>query len=150
MDHIGGVRGYIADGADLIVGDGTEEHYESIFKSHHRIYPDAYSENPRDVAIHELDNDEESTISDGIRKVHLVPIANQHAVGMLAPYIEDAKMLFVSDLYNPGLFPGEIQPNFSFWARDLYDDLQTKNLDVQWLVGAHGGVVRYDVFEQQV
>lgn len=145
-DHIGGIRGYAAIGADLIVGAGTEDHYEQILNAAHTVYPDSLAKHPREVDIIGVDTDKPYIISDGKRRIALYDIPNSHALGMLMPYIEDAKLAFVSDLYNPDAFPVPLQPLFSFWAFDLADSLEKLGLDIQWLAGAHGGVVSYERF----
>jgi len=149
-DHMGGIRGYAAAGADLIVGDDTEDHYKAVLKAPHRLYPDAFSTNPRKVKILEVEDDEAASITDGHRVIRLLTIPNRHAAGMLVPYIEDVKMIFVSDLYNPELFADTIPPLFSYWSNDLLDALQPLALDIQWLAGAHGGVTTYERFINQV
>lgn len=149
-DHIGGIRGYVAEGADLIVGKNTEDHYEAVLKAPHRLYPDALSSNPRKVEIKEVEDDEDAIITDGNRIIRLLTIPNRHATGMLVPYIEDAKMIFVSDLYNPELFSAPLPPLFSYWSKDLLDGLESLDLDIQWLAGAHGAVTTYERFVEQV
>jgi hypothetical protein len=69
---------------------------------------------------------------------------------MLVPYIEDVKMLFVSDLYSPELFAGTLPPLFSFWSQDLLDGLESLDIDIQQLAGAHGGITTYEHFVEQV
>ena len=149
-DHMGGVRGYVAEGADLIVGEDTEDFYEAVLKSPRRLYPDALSNNPRKAEIKEVDDDDEAVITDGNRVIRLLTIPNRHATGMLVPFIEDTKMIFVSDLYNPELFAGTLPPLFSYWSKDLLDGLEALDLDIQWLAGAHGGVTTYERFKEQV
>lgn len=149
-DHIGGIRGYVAEGADLIVGEDTKDHYQAVLKSPHRLYPDALSANPRKVKIREVDDSDDAIITDGTRVIRLLTIPNRHATGMLVPYIEDAKMIFVSDLFNPELFPDVIAPLFSYWSQDLLGALQSRDLNIQWLAGAHGGVTTYERFVEQV
>jgi hypothetical protein len=49
-------------------------------------------------------------------------------------------MLFVSDLFNPGLFPAD-QPAPYLWgynAGTLYDELRRLGLDIQTIATAHG------------
>ncbi|WP_455212434.1 MBL fold metallo-hydrolase [Kaarinaea lacus] len=149
-DHMGGIRGYAAEGANIIVGEDTEEFYEAVLKAPHRLYPDALSKNPRNVKIVEVDDDKETRLTDGKRVIRLLTIPNRHATGMLVPYIEDVKMVFVSDLFNPELFADTLPPLFSFWSKDLLDGLQPLDLDIQWLSGAHGGVTTYERFVEQV
>jgi len=148
-DHIGGIRGYAAEGATLIVGDDTQEHYEDILVAPHTVYPDVLSENPLDVDIITVDDDEPYEITDGQRVVRLYDIANRHSTGMLVPYIDDVKAIFTSDLYIPGgALP--IQPLFLFWAMDLKAGLMDLDIPIDTVIGAHGGVVPYTQFLSDV
>lgn len=149
-DHIGGVRGYGAIGAALIIGKDTEGHYEAIFDAPHTVYPDAFSSNPRDVEIITVAPENPLLLTDGARTIRIFDVPNRHAIGMLVPYIEDAKLVFVSDLYNPELFAAPIPQLFSLWSVDLLEGLEASGLDIQWLAGAHGGVTSYAQFVADV
>ena len=122
----------------------------AVLKSPRPLYPDALSTNPRKPEIEEVEDDDEAVITDGKRVIRLLTVPNRHATGMLVPYIEDANMIFVSDLFNPELFTGPIPPLFSYWSQDLLDALESLDLDIQWLTGAHGGVATYEQFVEQV
>ena len=69
---------------------------------------------------------------------------------MLVPFIEDANLVFVSDLYNPDFFPQSIPQRFLSWSEDLLAELSESELDIDWMVGAHGGVSSYEQFVTQV
>ncbi len=149
-DHIGGVRAYAALGATIIVGSQTKDHYEAVFKAPHTVFPDALQNNPVDVIIKTVEAEHDLVLSDGNRNVRIFDVANRHAIGTLVPFVEDANLLFVSDLYSPDFFAGNIPPLFLSWAVDLLTALQASPLDIQWLVGGHGGVSSYDTFVAKV
>lgn len=149
-DHIGGIRGYAAIGATLIVGADTQAHHESVLAAPHTVYPDALALQPRVANIIGVTADKPYFISDGKRTIRLFDLPNRHAIGMLVPYIEDAKLVFVSDLYNPELFPVPLPPLFSFWSFDLLAGLEDSGLAIDWLAGAHGSVVSYERFVSDV
>lgn len=144
VDHSGGVRGYVADGAALVTTQSDKKFYKDVLKSKHIIYPDLLSLFHHRARMVEIDDD--FSFDDGSRRVQLLQIDNRHAPGLIVPYIEDEKMIFVSDLYNPELFPTPLPAQFSFWGLDLYNDLLLRNLDIQTIVGAHGGVSSYQAF----
>lgn len=149
-DHIGGVRGYGAIGATLIVGEGTKDHYEAIFDAPHTVYPDAYSLHENDVNIKTVAAGDDLVLSDGTRNVRIFDVANRHSIGTLIPFVEDANLVFVSDLYSPEFFPGPIPQHFLSWSEDLLAALQPNNLGIKWIIGGHGGVSSYDQFVTQV
>jgi glyoxylase-like metal-dependent hydrolase (beta-lactamase superfamily II) len=149
-DHIGGIRGYGDIGATLIVGEGTKDHYEAIFKAPHTVYPDAYSTHKGDVEIETVEAGDDLVLTDGIRNVRIFDVANRHAIGTLIPFVEDANLVFVSDLYSPEFFPNKIPQLFLSWSVDLLAALQPNDLGIEWIIGGHGGVSSYDQFVTQV
>ncbi|VAX00767.1 hypothetical protein MNBD_GAMMA22-885 [hydrothermal vent metagenome] len=149
-DHIGGVRAYAALGATIIVGSETKDHYEAVFKAPHTVFPDALQNNPVDVKIKTVEAGHDLVLSDGIRNVRVFDVTNRHAIGTLVPFVEDENLLFVSDLYSPGFFADAIPPLFLGWSVDLLAALETSPLDIQWLVGGHGGISSYDTFVAKV
>lgn len=146
VDHSGGLRGYVAEGAQLVSIRNNKDFYEDVLKAKHVIYPDLLTILDKKARILTIGNDETFIIHDKHRRVHLLQVDNRHAPGLIMPYIEDQKMLFVSDLYSPGLLPVPLPPQFSFWSLDLYKDLKARNLDIDVMVGAHGGVGSYQDF----
>lgn len=149
-DHIGGVRGYGAIGATLIVGKPTKDHFEAVFKAPHTVYPDSYALNPVDVNIISVEAGDDLIITDGVRRVRIFEVANRHAVGTLVPFVEDVNLIFESDLYNPGGFPETIPEPFLSWGVDLLAAIKSSGLDVKTIVGGHAGVSSFEEFEAQI
>jgi len=149
-DHIGGIRAYGAIGATLIVGSQTKDHYEAIFKAHHKVFPDSYQMQPVDITIVEVEAGNDMVISDANRKVRIFDLANVHAIGTLIPFVEDANAVFTSDLFSPGFFPDTIPEPFLSWSGNLLTGLEASGLDIQMIVGGHGGVGTYSDFAAQV
>ena len=59
---------------------------------------------------------------------------------MVIVYVDDAKVLFAADIYNPGGWPGKRipVPGLAVLAQELYLGITNLKLDVQTIVGAHG------------
>ena len=100
MDHAGGMRTFVAEGATILVGSGTRPHYEKVFNAPHTVDGDALQSKPRPAQIEEIA--EQRTLSDGTRKVEILRIDNPHAEGMLIGYVPDARLGWVVDLWSPG------------------------------------------------
>ncbi len=149
-DHIGGIRGYGAIGAKLITSELIEDVVEDIFERPHTVYPDTYAHNPRDIAIEGVEANKPRILTDGQRRLRIFEVPNRHAAGSLVTYIEDAKMVFVSDLYNPEFFSPPLPPLFDGWSKDLLKGLRESGLDIEYVAGAHGGVVSYQRFVDDV
>ncbi|MDH5547975.1 MAG: MBL fold metallo-hydrolase [Gammaproteobacteria bacterium] len=146
VDHSGGLRGYVADGAQLVTTERNEDFYENVLKSKHIVYPDLLALMHKKARMLEINDGETYVIDDGERRIHLLQIANRHAPGLIAPYIEDQKILFISDLYSPGFFTAPIPPQFSYWGLDLYNDLLPRKLEIKTIIGAHGGMGSFQDF----
>jgi glyoxylase-like metal-dependent hydrolase (beta-lactamase superfamily II) len=100
MDHAGGARTFVAQGADVLVGQGNKAHFEKMFAAPHKIDNDELSRNPRKPEIEEVAD--RKVLDDGKRKVEIVRIDNPHADGMLIGYVPDAKLGWVVDIWSPG------------------------------------------------
>jgi len=149
-DHIGGVRGFANTGATLIVGEGTKEHYQTLFDASHTVFPDTFARHPHEMEIKTVEAGEDLLITDGKRRVRIFDVTNRHSTGMLLAFVEDANLVFVSDLYNPEFFPMTVPQQFLSWSVDLLNALQHSPLDIRRIVGGHGGVSSYDEFVNQI
>jgi len=144
-DHSGGLRAYAAIGATFIIGEETKDFYQAVLDAPHKIFADSYAKNPLDIKFIEVEDDEPYFLSDGQRRIRIFDVPNRHSIGMLVPYVEDVKLIFTADLYNPGL-ASPIPALFSFWAFDLYDTLINKEFPIEQIAGVHGGVASYSQF----
>jgi len=149
-DHIGGVRGFANTGATLLVGEDTEEHFKTLFDAPHTVFPDSLAKHPKVMKIKTIEKGEDFVLTDGKRKVRILDVTNRHSTGMLLAFVEDANLVFVSDLYNPDFFPVTVPQQFLSWSVDLLNVLQDSPLDIRKIVGGHGGVSTYDEFVNQV
>ena len=100
MDHSGGARTYVAQGASVLVGLGNAAHFEKVFKAPHQVEGDALQQSPRSVQIEEIAD--RKVLGDGKRTVEILRVENPHAEGMLIGYLPDARLGWVADLWSPG------------------------------------------------
>jgi glyoxylase-like metal-dependent hydrolase (beta-lactamase superfamily II) len=100
MDHTGGARTFVAQGADVVVGKGNGAHFAQVFAAPHKVDGDSLDKSPRKPAIEEIAD--RKVLDDGKRKIEILRIDNPHADGMLIGYVPDAKIGFVVDLWSPG------------------------------------------------
>src|SRR5213593_1166914 len=100
MDHTGGLRAYIAQGATIVVGKGAAEHFRSVLAAPFRRNPDLQSRDLSRTPIMEVAD--KQVLSDGQREVVLYVIENPHATASLIGYVPDARLGFVTDLWTPG------------------------------------------------
>jgi hypothetical protein len=75
-------------------------------------------------------------LTDGQKTVEIRPITNPHVADMVAVYLPAEKVLFQSDLYNPGATIDPTNPNVA----TLYDWVVESGIQVDRLIGGHGAI----------
>jgi glyoxylase-like metal-dependent hydrolase (beta-lactamase superfamily II) len=103
MDHAGGLRAYVAEGATLVVGRGASEHFRRVLAAPYTRNPDLTG---RDLSRTEIiEVVDKRVFSDGSRQVEAYLIENPHAASMLIGYIPEARLGYVTDIWSPGAAP---------------------------------------------
>jgi glyoxylase-like metal-dependent hydrolase (beta-lactamase superfamily II) len=103
MDHAGGLRAYMAQGATLVVGRGAAAHYRRVLAASATRNPDVA---PRDYAkANIIEVAERHVMTDGAREVSAHLAESPHASAMLIGYVADARLGFVTDIWSPGRDP---------------------------------------------
>ena len=97
-DHASGARTYVAEGATVVVGKGTKEHYARMFTAPGSALNDRLYRNPRKPNIIEVGG--KHVIKDGKREVHAYLIDSEHAKATLLGYVPDVKLGFVVDIWS--------------------------------------------------
>lgn len=138
-DHSGGLRAYAALGAELIIAEGDRAFVERVVSSPHTIQPDSLSGaavSPRITTV----GDDALTLGDGAVAVYR--ITSPHCAEDLVVYLTGPKLLFNADLFNPGLVRDEAAapPYWLIYTKDLRRQIEALDLDIAWLVGAHGAL----------
>jgi len=97
-DHANGARTYVAEGATVIVGKGNKEHFARMFSAPGTIVNDRLQRNPRQANIVEVSG--KHVLKDGKREVHAYLIDSQHSIATVIPYVPDARLGFVVDIWS--------------------------------------------------
>jgi glyoxylase-like metal-dependent hydrolase (beta-lactamase superfamily II) len=142
MDHAGGLRAFIAEGAQLVVGQGTGDHFRQALAAPITRSPDLAPRDFSGARITEVAD--RLTLSDGQREVTVYRIDNPHAAGMLLVYVPHARLGFVADLWAPGLpFPPRMNPGL----QALVDGVRQAGIAPLRFAGGHGNVAPYQALE---
>src|SRR5262249_47706747 len=96
MDHAGGVRGLLNDGATLVVGQGNYKHFNDVLRAPATRNPDMKVMDLTRIPIMEVTQSHVMTDSKG-RQVMAYAMDNPHAKGMLMVWVPDAKLGWVTD-----------------------------------------------------
>jgi glyoxylase-like metal-dependent hydrolase (beta-lactamase superfamily II) len=135
VDHVGGMRTFAAEGATIVVGKGDGEYLRRALARPETLNPDAPK---KKFAAEVIEVDGKWSVSDGGREVDAFVLDNPHASPYLLPYIPDAKVGVVTDLYVPG---GPVIPNPMVLA--LVKGIDKWGLKPETIVGGHGSVGPY-------
>ena len=99
MDHTGGMRTYVAEGAKVIVPGPDKAYFEKDVKMPHTIVSDDLQKKPRAADITEVKD--QLTLKDDTAEIRLYNIENPHAKGFLLVHVVNGNVLYVTDLISP-------------------------------------------------
>jgi glyoxylase-like metal-dependent hydrolase (beta-lactamase superfamily II) len=131
MDHTGGMRTYVAEGATVVVPAPTKAYFEQVVKAPHAVSPDALQKQPRPANIVEVT--ETMTLKDDTVQINLHNIPNPHSEGMLIGHVVRDNLIWVTDLISPR---GPIARNAATVA--VGNALRKHNITDATIVGGHG------------
>jgi glyoxylase-like metal-dependent hydrolase (beta-lactamase superfamily II) len=139
MDHAGGLRGYAAEGATLVVGRGTAGHYRRVLAAPFTRNPDRPARDLRNTPIVEVAD--KHVFADGMREVHAYAIDNPHADGFLIGYVPETRLGFVTDIWSPGAgaLPDKLNPQ----QAALVAGVKRAGISPLRFAGGHGSVADY-------
>ena len=138
MDHIGGLRGFLAEGATLVVGQGAAAHFRRVLAAPSTRNPDLkVSDFSRTQIVEVTDR---RTFSDGQREVQAILMDSPHAKGTLMGYVPHAKIGFVTDIWSPGV-PLPAKPNPGLVS--VVNAVKKADIQPERFIGGHGSVSDY-------
>ena len=135
VDHVGGMRAYAAEGAAIVVGKGNREYFRKVLARPEKLNPEA----PKKAFTAEvIEVDRKWSVNDGGREVDAYTLENPHAANFLFPYVPDAKLGVVTDLYTPG---APVSSNPMVLA--LVKGIEKMGFKPETIAGGHGTVGPY-------
>ena len=139
MDHAGGLRAYLAQGATLVVGRGAAAHYRRILAAPATRNPDlgAYDFSRANI----VEVADRYVMSDGQREVSAHLTENPHAESMLIGYVADARIGFVTDIWSPGAAP--LPKQISTPLAALVTAARRAGISPLRFAGGHGSTAEY-------
>jgi glyoxylase-like metal-dependent hydrolase (beta-lactamase superfamily II) len=144
FDHLGGVRGFVAEGATVITDDKNRNFYQRVVLApqSRTLQPDRLSTRPfapTGPGSLELQTfTDRYTISDGNETIELYHVEGlNHSDNMAIVYLPKEKIMINADLYGPPAAGGNlanVNPN----AVALFRNIKRLKLDVAQHVPIHG------------
>ena len=139
MDHAGGLRGILAEGGMLVVGQGAGAHFRRVLSAPMTRNPDLPARSFHMTPILEVPESHVMSDSAG-RQVIVYVMDNPHAKGMLMGWVPHAKLGFVTDIWTPGP-PLPAKPNPGLAA--VVNTVKRAGLEPERFAGGHGTVADY-------
>jgi len=138
MDHSGGLRAFVADGATVVVGQGAAQHYRTVLSAPWTRNPDLKARDLGGAQIVEVAD--KYVLADGKREVVAYYMDSPHAKGTLMGYIPDAKLGWVTDIWTPGP-PLPAKPNPGLVS--VVTAVKKANIQPERFAGGHGSTADY-------
>ena len=135
IDHSGGLRAFAAEGATVVVGKGDGDYFRKVLAAPQGLNPYA----TKSAAPKVIEVNGKWRVADGGRAIEAYSIENPHASGYIIPYVPDAKMGFVTDLWSPAPMMPPVNPNMTAVVRGL----EKAGITPEKMAGGHGGVGNY-------
>ncbi len=133
MDHLGGARTYVAEGATVVVGSPDKAHVAAELSMPRTMHPDAQQKHPKPVKVMEV---KDKLVLTGGDEIQIYRIANPHVEGMLTGYVVGPKIVWVTDIFSPGREANKSPANIQF-----HDTVKKLGLSPATYAGGHGTFV---------
>ena len=136
IDHTGGLRALSAAGATVVVGKGDGAFFRKMLAAPAglNLYPIKGKVEPKVIEV-----DGKWSVNDGGREIDAYALTTAHSAGYLIPYIPDAKLGWVTDLWNPGAPVTMSNPNLV----DIVNGVKAMGIQPERFAGGHGAVGNY-------
>jgi len=136
IDHTGGVRAYAAQGATLVVGKGDGAFWRKVLNAPAgmNLYPIKGKVQAKVIEV-----DGKWSVNDGGREIDAFALPTAHATAYIFPYVPDAKLGWVTDLWNPGAPVMTSNPNLV----EIVNAVQKAGVQPERFAGGHGAIGNY-------
>jgi glyoxylase-like metal-dependent hydrolase (beta-lactamase superfamily II) len=134
FDHTGGLREFVAVGAEIVVHAEARVFFEGIFRAPSTVVPDTLSMSPVQPKITSVSDDDVFELLDNNATVRAFPMSSSHAKDMLLIYadIAGSETVFVSDIFSPGF------PSLGNGPAEVLAAILDFELTVAKIAGGHG------------
>jgi glyoxylase-like metal-dependent hydrolase (beta-lactamase superfamily II) len=135
MDHTGGMRAFVAEGATVVVPAPDKAYFEQVAKNPHTLEPDAQQKAGKAASVQEVKD--QLALKDDTVEINLYNIPNPHVEGMIIGHVVKENVLWVTDLISPR---GQIGRNAGTVA--VGDALRKHNITGATIAGGHGATAK--------
>ena len=137
VDHSGGIRAAMAEGATIVTHEVNKPFFEKIAAAPHTLAPDRLSAAKKKPVIETMT--EKKVMTDGNQIIEIHHLAgNGHNAGLLVVYLPKIKTLLEADAYNPPAQASAPPPTpVSPYTANLVSTIDRLKLDVQTIIPVH-------------
>ena len=132
MDHTGGMRSYVAEGATIVVPEGSKALFAKSATAKRTVTPDA-QQKAGNKAAKIVEVKDTMALKDDSMEIRLLNIPNPHVDGMIIAHLPASNIVYVTDLLSPR---GQIGRNPGTVA--VGDALRKANITGSTIAGGHG------------
>jgi glyoxylase-like metal-dependent hydrolase (beta-lactamase superfamily II) len=100
MDHSGGLRAYVAEGATVLVAAPTRSYFDRALRNPRTVANDTQQKARKPVRITEV-KDQTTLKDDAGTEIRIYNIKNPHAEGFLLGHVVKDNIVYVTDLISP-------------------------------------------------
>jgi glyoxylase-like metal-dependent hydrolase (beta-lactamase superfamily II) len=99
MDHTGGMRTFVAEGATIVVPAPDKAYFEMDVAAPRTVVPDDLQKKPTAANIVEVKD--QMSLKDDTDEIRIYNITNPHVQGMFIGHVAKGNVLYVTDLISP-------------------------------------------------
>ena len=137
IDHAGGLRTFIAEGATIVTQEINKPYFEKIAGLPHTLNPDRLARAPRRPSFETFSDKKVLTDGNHVIELHHMR-GNGHNAGLVMAYLPKEKVLFEADAYNPPAQPNApVATPVSPYTANLVETMNRLKLDVQTIIPVH-------------
>ena len=100
MDHTGGTRAYVAEGATVVVPDTARDYFQKNLALPRTVAADAQQTQQKPVQV--VGVADQMSLKDSGVEIRLHKIGNPHVDGMLIGHVVQPNVVWVTDIWSPG------------------------------------------------
>lgn len=134
LDHAGGIRAFMAEGATLVAPYNARAFYEKVARAPHTRNPDSMEKHRNDAFVIESFGGGPRILGDGARRVEVHPLPTSHAEDLVVVYLPESRLLIEADHISPR--NGQVRGAPA--VKEFIEKLDKLGLDVATIVGIHG------------
>ena len=133
-DHIGGMRGFVAEGAIVVATPRTAREVEKLVATQRALRPDVLATRPHPLGVERFT--EQRVFADSTHRVELYNVGpSPHVAELVIAYIPSTKVLYEADALD--ISAGQTLPGHDDTV-DMARKIETLGLDVQTIIPTHG------------